>query len=80
MESESIVDIKIHHYYQFKPRNILWSLTKDVSFAYFNHGRKIRHPTKNHKLFNYVLLVGCVIDILLGVMVKLHSPLHHEIA
>ena len=75
MESESIVDIKLYQCNQFKPRNILWSLTKDMVFAYFNHGRKIQHPTKNYDLFNYVLLVGCVIEVLLGVMVNLHSTL-----
>ena len=80
MEYESIIDIKLHQYHQFKPRNILWSLTKAMIFASFNHGSKRQHPTKNYKLFNYVLLVGCVIEILLGVMVNLHSPLHHEIA
>ena len=73
MEFESIVDIKIHQYHQFKPRNILWSLIKAMIFAYFNHGSKRHHPTKNYKLFNYVLLAGCVTDVLLGVMVNLHS-------
>ena len=73
MESESIVDIKLNQYHQFKPRNILCSLTKAMIFSYFNHGRKIQHPMKNYKLFNYVLLVGCVIDVLLGMMVNLHN-------
>ena len=73
MESKSIIDIKLHQYHKFKPRNILWSLTKAMIFAYFNHGSKRYHPTKNYNLFNYVLLVGCVIDMILGMMVNLHN-------
>ena len=71
--SKSIVDIKIHQYHQFKPKYILWSLTKAMIFAYFYHGSKRSHPTKNYNLFNYVLLVGCVIDVLFGMMFNLHN-------
>ena len=46
MDSKSIIDIKINQYHQFKPRNILWSLTKAMIFAYFNHGNKRQHPMK----------------------------------
>ena len=73
MESKSIIDIKLNQYHQFKPRNVLWSLTKAMIFAYFNHGSKRQYPTKNYELFNYVFLVGCVIDVLLGMMVNLHN-------
>ena len=78
MEYESIIDIKLHKCHKFKPRSILWSLTKAMVFSYFNHGSKRQHPMKNYNLFNYVILVGCVIYF--GGDGQPSQHIHHEIA